>query len=165
MSSRSYCNQQGLSSAFSKLSFYVVGKNSPYQEVVLLCNLNRCVFLIGRNEPDTFLIIVKAHRFKRELSIDESYNDVTVLRLQGFVYDKQVTIIYTTVLHRISGSTGIECCGRMAYELPVQVYAVSHVVLSRRRESSSHTLIGKRQWQFAAQVSRIHGKFYAIFLH
>ena len=124
MNSRSYCNRQGLSSSFSKLSFDVVGKNAPYQEVVLLCNLNRCVFLIGRNEPDTFLIIVKAHRFKRELSIDESHNDVTVLRFQGLVYDKQVAVIDTAILHGISGSTGIEGGSRMTYESRFEVYAV-----------------------------------------
>ena len=42
---------------------------------------------------------VKAQWVQRELSIDESHNDVTVLRLQGLVYNQQVAIINTTVLH------------------------------------------------------------------
>ena len=141
------------------MCFYVVGKKWGYEEVVVVCNVNGSVLVVGGKEGDRFVIMVKGEGFKGEVWMDEREKDVRVVRLEGVVYEEEVGVMYRGMVDGMWGRRGIECCGGMRYEVGVEVYGVSDVVVRRRREWRCERLMGKGEWELGGEVGRVDGKF------
>lgn len=83
--------------------------------------------------------------FHSEVAVDAAHGQIAVLRLNGAVYDQNITLLYPLVDHRIAVDTAIEGRCRMAHNLVIEVERFRYIVLRRRWETGLNASVGIRQ--------------------
>lgn len=114
-----------------------MGYNSPNDKLVLFSYFYGVERVIFGLEPDgnyTASLSLKMDSLKGELPVYIAYGHSPLVRLKGFVYYEQVTIIYAGPLHRGSPGPSKESAGGVLYQFPVEVYPVLHIILGRAWE-------------------------------
>lgn len=119
--------------------------HSPDPEAVAFLYHNGAIGIIGRMK--LHMIRKDAELLDSKLTIQHTYGNTPILRVNALVHYQQVTLAKIRIDHGVSRHTGIKGTLGMQYQLMVQVYSPLHAILRRRGESGTYPFIGKRQLQ------------------
>lgn len=121
-----------------------VGYHTPKPKVGAFLNFDGGKLLVLRNKVKIAILFL--HPFHGKFAIDKTHQHGAGLRLERFVDNQNIAIVYSHIDHRIAPNTGKKSGAGMLYQQVIQVEFSLQIIVGRRGKPSANKRINQRKF-------------------